>query len=195
MPIFGRQKDREFIKSINKEVMSNILDTPVMLFKPYITKTNTNLYGEGTDGHKYWRPGIQINATINREDQEWNNTELGLDISQKITFSFLNEDIWNINTSGSGEDSAFMIDPGDIVFYDSHYWEIDTTNRNQYLFGRNENVSNLFGGNDNAKEGESLSTVAQAHLTRRSKLNIEEPPQITQSGTSNTNEEFQGLYR
>ena len=63
------------------------------------------------------------------------------------------------------------------------------------LFGRNQNVSTIYGSDSNAKEGESLATVAEAHLTRRSKLNIEEPPAITQTGNTGTDEDFQGLYR
>ena len=86
-----------------------------------------------------------------------------------------------------------MIDPGDIVHYDSHYWELDTTNRNQYLFGRNSNIQSAVGGT--IEHGESLATVAEGHLTRRSKLNIEHPNDINVKGVSGTDEEFQGLYR
>ena len=195
MPIFGRTKDRELVKHFASEVLSNILDTPVMIFKPSIVQTNVNLYGEGPEGFKRWRNGIQINAAINRGDQEWETTDFGLDANQTVTFSFLNEHIWNINTSGKTEDNAFAIDIGDIIYYDSHYWEIDTVNRNEYLFGRNKNVSDVHGGNTNAVHGESLSTVANTHLTRISKLNIEHPTQNNNVGTSGTDEEFQGLYR
>ena len=195
MPIFGRNKDRMLVKHFNDEVFKNILDTPVMIFKPSLQKTSTNLYGEGPNGYKQWRSGVQIYASINREDQSWEATDFGLDVKQNITFSFLNEHIWELNVAGATEESGFSVDIGDIVFYDSHYWEIDSTIRNQYLFGRNQNVTNVHGGGTNAIEGESLSTIAAAHLTRRSKLNIERPEEINSVGVSGTNEEFQGLYR
>ena len=195
MPIFGRTKDRQLVKHFASEVLNNILDTPVMIFKPSVVKTNVNLYGEGPDGYKRWRNGVQLYATINRGDQEWETTDFGIDSTQNITFSFLNEHIWNINTSGRGEENSFAIDIGDIVYYDSHYWEIDTVNRNEYLFGRNKNVTDTHGGDVNGIHGESLSIVAAAHLTRISRLNIEHPTKSNNVGTSGTDEEFQGLYR
>ena len=194
MPIFGRQKDRELIKHFNNEVVKDILDTPVMIFKPFIDRTNINLYGESPAG-KRWRTGVKIYAYINREDQEWGNTEFGIDINQKATFSFLDEHIWNINTAGRNEQNAFAIEIGDIIMYDSQYWEIDTTVSNQYLFGRNEHVTDIFDSDGNAIEGENLSTIASAHLTRRSKLNIEHPRQLRTFGKKETTEQFQGLYR
>lgn len=197
MPIFGRTKDRELIKHISKEVMGNVIDTPVIIFKPYITKSNTNLYGEGINGDKSWRSGVLLHAMINREDQEYMNTEYGIDINQKITYSFLNEDIWNATKAGTDEENGFSISIGDIVYYDSGYWEIDTLNKNQYLFGRNQNVLagdgvNFGFNNESEMHGESLSTVAAAHLTRKSKLNIQEP---AKENLKDLNNEINGLYR
>lgn len=202
MPIFGRQKDRELVKHFSKEVLHNILDTPVLIFKPHIAKTDVNLYGEGINGDKNWRPGVTLHATINREDQEWSSNEFGIDLDQKATFSFLNEDVWSIATGNYGgqETDGFAIEIGDLIYYDSNYWEIDTTVQNQYLHGRNQNVI----AGDGAKigftsetdmNGESFSTVASAHITRRSKINIEAPSDIKVSGNSTTTNANQGLYR
>ena len=197
MALFGRTRGVKLIKHFSKEVLEDIIDTPVTIFKPSIVRTNTNLYGEGPDGFKKWRGGIKIYATINREDQEWNSTDFGLDIDQKATFSFLNEHIDDIRSSGgNNEDESFIIDPGDIILYDSQYWEIDSTNRNEYIFGRNEDVATPVSGvGSNAVHGESLSTIAAAHLTRRSKLNIEHPKELRSTGTSGGDAEYQGLYR
>ena len=183
MPIFGRNNDRNLIKHFSDEVMKNILDTPVTVFKLSLNKTNTNIYGEGTDGYKSWQNGVQLYTTVLTDDQEWTTTDFGIDINQNITFSFLNEHINDVQVAGL--EGAFIIDPGDIVHYDSHYWEIDTTNRNQYLFGSNGTI----------EHGERLATVATAHLTRRSKLNIEHPSDIRPTGESGTTEETHGLYR
>tara|TARA_B100001094_G_scaffold331792_2_gene401345 strand:+ start:1181 stop:1795 length:615 start_codon:yes stop_codon:yes gene_type:complete len=204
MPLFGRNNDRKLIKHFSKEVMSDIIDTPVVVYKPYITKSNTNLYGEGVDGDKAWRPGIVLNALINREDQEYQNQEYGIDLTQKASFSFLNEDILqhnklSIQNSIDEELSGFIIEIGDLIYYDAQYWEIDSTVRNQYMFGRNNNTINndaeLLGFNSNDDmHGEDFSTVAQAHLTRRSKLNIEEPNNTRRQNTQTTNN-VTGLYR
>tara|TARA_R110001592_G_scaffold54140_6_gene165827 strand:+ start:2447 stop:3046 length:600 start_codon:yes stop_codon:yes gene_type:complete len=199
MPIFGRQKDRELIKHFSKEVMQSIIDTPVIVYKPYVSTTNVNLYGEGVNGDKNYRAGITIHATINREDQEWTTTDLGVDITQKGTFTFLNEDIWNVAvTTGNTEENGFAIEIGDIIYYDTQYWEIDSTNKNQYLHGRNQNVMAGDGAdfgfsNEAEMHGESLSTVVQAHITRKSRINIEEPTQTTTDGNSPNS--AHGLYR
>tara|TARA_R110002153_G_scaffold26360_2_gene82735 strand:+ start:1044 stop:1643 length:600 start_codon:yes stop_codon:yes gene_type:complete len=199
MPIFGRQKDRELIKHFSKEVMQSIIDTPVIVYKPYVSTTNVNLYGEGVNGDKNYRAGITIHATINREDQEWTTTDLGVDITQKGTFTFLNEDIWNVAvTTGNTEENGFAIEIGDIIYYDTQYWEIDSTNKNQYLHGRNQNVMAGDGAdfgfsNETEMHGESLSTVVQAHITRKSRINIEEPTQTTTDGNSPNS--AHGLYR
>tara|TARA_R100001126_G_scaffold96405_2_gene68794 strand:+ start:16 stop:591 length:576 start_codon:yes stop_codon:yes gene_type:complete len=191
MPIFGRTNDRNLIKHFSNEVLKNILDTPVTVFKYSLNKSDTNIYGEGPDGYKTWKNGVKLYATVLTDDQEWSNSEFGMDINQKITFAFLNEHINDVQIAGA--EGAFMIDPGDVVHYDSHYWEIDSTNRNQYLFGRNSNIQSSVGGT--IEHGESLATVAMAHLTRRSKLNIEHPSDIRPKGESGTNEETHGLYR
>lgn len=197
MPIFGRLKDRQLIKHFSKEVMEDIIDTPVIIFKPYITKSNTNLYGEGVDGDKAWRTGVLLHAMINREDQEYMQTDYGIDVNQKITYSFLNEDIWNKTKAGTDEENGFSIEIGDLVYYDSNYWEVDSLIKNQYLFGRNQNVlsgdgANFGFNNETEMHGESLSTVAAAHLTRKSKLNIESP---VESNINDITNEINGLYR
>lgn len=198
MPIFGRGRDRQLIKHFSQEVLQDILDTPVIIYKPYVTRTNTNLYGEGTNGDKNYRPGVTLHAAINREDQEWTNNDFGVDIIQKGTFSFLNEHIWNVAADGNEEEDGFAIEIGDLIYYDTQYWEIDTTNKNQYLLGRNQNVLSGDGAdfgfaNETQMHGESLSTVAQAHITRRSRINVEvtTPEIINENGSSNA----QGLYR
>jgi len=200
MPIFGRQRDRELVKHFSKEVLHNILDTPVLIFKPYLTKTNVNLYGEGAAGDKNWRPGVVLHATIERGEKEWSSNDFGVDVDQKGTFSFLNEDIWSISKAGSAEEAGFALEVGDLIYYDSSYWEIDTTTQDQYLHGRNQNVHAGDGaevGFDQNLDmhGESLSTVAAAHITRRSKINIEAPLDSKVSGGSSTTNANQGLYR
>ena len=199
MPIFGRQNDRQLIKHFSQEVLQDILDTPVLIYKPYITKTNTNIYGEGVNGDKHYRPGVLLHAAINRADQEWTTDDLGIDITQKATFAFLNEHIWNVasGSAGTDEEYGFAIEIGDLIYYDTQYWEVDTTNKNQYLHGRNQNVIEGDGAdfgftNETFMHGESLSTVCETHITRRSRINVEAPAETT--GVSQEGN-YKGLYR
>ena len=141
---------------------------------------------------------LRIFHSLNREDQEWATSDLGVDITQKGTFSFLNEDIWNVAVSGTQEEDGFAIEIGDLIYYDTQYWEIDTTNKNQYMHGRNQNVLEGDGAdfgfaNESEMHGESLSTVVEAHITRRSRINVETPTAINTSPDASNNS--QGLYR
>ena len=176
MPLFGRNKDRQLIKHFSKEVMSDVIDTPVILYKPNLSDSAVNIYGEGVNGGKSWRPGIELNAMVERQDQEYQQLEYGIDLNQKATFSFLNEDIWEKNKNLNDNNLGFAIEIGDIIYYDANYWEIDAVVKNQYLFGRNEF---LMSGDTIGKEGESLSTKVETHLTRLSKINIEEVKEST----------------
>ena len=51
--------------------MSDVIDTPVILYKPNLSDSAVNMYGEGVNGDKSWRPGIELNAMIERQDQEY----------------------------------------------------------------------------------------------------------------------------
>ena len=74
-----------------------------------------------------------------------------MDIEQDVEFRFTRKLLEEVNV---------YPEIGDVVHYDDSYYEIDNINDTQYIAGQPYN---------------SLSILCDAHLTRISGLNIEEP--------------------
>ena len=121
----------------------------MVLYKLVIEDSKTNLYGESLN--KTYYQGVECSAIIQREDTQSNYEGFGADSSQTVQFRFNRFTL---------EDKGFYPEIGDIIKYDDSYYEIDNMNDTQYVAGQPHN---------------SLSILCDAHLTRISGLNIEEP--------------------
>ena len=153
MALFGGQRDIKLFNTISRELMDNIIDTSVDIFKAAIYDIKENLYGEVID--KYYRPAVRVSALITHDDQMTDGDEFGPDINQSATFNFLKDILeW---------DSDLVLEIGDIIHWDNTYWEIDSIVENQYIAGKNERTSTL-----GSKFGNSHSIICQTHMTRRS---------------------------
>ncbi len=152
MALFGGQRDIKLFNTINRELLKEIVDTTVDIFKPAILHIKENLYGEAINKHYF--PGVRVAALINRDDQITDSDEFGSDINQTATFSFL-KDIME-------HDLNLVLEGGDIIRWDNAYWEIDQIVENQYIRGENEKTTNL-----GDAFGSSHSIVATTHQTRR----------------------------
>jgi len=153
MALFGGQRDIKLFNTIGRELMNNIIDTTVDIFKSAIYEIRENLYGEAID--KYYKSSVRVSALITHDDQMTDADEFGPDINQSTTFAFLKDILeW---------DSDIVLENGDIIYWDNAYWEIDSIVENQYVAGKNDRTSNL--GNI---FGNSHSIICQTHMTRRS---------------------------
>jgi len=157
MALFGSKNDAAFINTINKELLNNIVEQTVVLFRANISSTNTDFYGE-TPTSKAFMRGVRINCLATKEEQSWEESEFGVDVNQSATFAFLKDMLITANV---------VVQVGDIINHDNGYWEINAVVENQYWGGKRSDDPNL-------NSGESISIIASAHLTRRSKLGIEE---------------------
>lgn len=153
MALFGGQRDIKLFNTINRELLKDIIDTTVDIFKPAILHIKENLYGEAIN--KQYFPAVRVAALISHDDQMTDSDEFGTDINQTATFSFL-KDIME-------HDLNLVLEGGDILYWDNAYWEIDQIVENQYIRGENEKTSNL-----GSAFGSSHSIVATTHQTRRS---------------------------
>ena len=159
MALFGGQRDIKLFNTINRELLKDIIDTTVDIFKPAILHIKENLYGEALN--KQYFPGVRVAALISHDDQMTESDEFGTDINQTATFSFL-KDIME-------HDLNLVLEGGDIIHWDNAYWEIDQIVENQYIVGKNEKTSNL--GNE---FGSSHSIICTTHQTRRSIVQLEQ---------------------
>jgi hypothetical protein len=134
---------------LNRELINDVMDTPVILYKLNPTKTQVNSYGE-SDKKKY-EIGVQIACMLRVENQQATEEMEMVNIAQTIEAAFLREELRLTN---------LLPTMGDIIEFDNHYYEINTAIDAQYWAGRT---------------AYNHAIVCQAHLTRKSNLQLERP--------------------
>lgn len=160
MPLFGGKRDVSLVHSVNRELIMDIIDTEVAIYKIALNETETNLYKEA-ENKVYMQP-IKIPCLINRSESVFDidSVALALDYTQEVQFYFLQDILQEVN---------LVVEVGDVVEYNGEYYEIDSKSENQFFLGKNEQYS--FAG---PNWGNSISIVVNAHLTRRTRINVEE---------------------
>ncbi len=152
---FYSQKDIDTFDKFNKELVGDlnsgkdgVIYQPVIIYKISVYDTEVNMYGE-TAGGKVYKPGIQVACLITADEQTTTTDEFGPDLQQTALFSFIRQSLVDI---------SYVVEIGDIIDWNSGYWEISSISENQ-----------LTGGQTNFNH----SVVCNAFLVRMSNLNIE----------------------
>tara|TARA_R110002020_G_scaffold90680_2_gene220816 strand:+ start:1220 stop:1705 length:486 start_codon:yes stop_codon:yes gene_type:complete len=152
---FFNEKDINTFDKFNKELVGNlsteqdgIIYQPVVIYKVSAYDTEVNLYGETADG-KVYKPGVEVTCLVAAEDQTTTTDEFGPDLAQTGVFSFLRQSLVDI---------SYVAEIGDIIDWNSGYWEISSISENQLIGGQT---------------GNNHSVVCDAFLVRISNLNIE----------------------
>ena len=150
------QKDLDTIEKFNRELIGEpnisndgFIDQFVILYRPSVYETETNMYGESSDG-KVYQQGVKLPCIVDAEDFDFNISEFGADNRQNVSFAFQRAYLVEVDLKP---------DIGDILKWNEGYFEVNTYNENQLVGGLPDN---------------SHSIVVQAHLTRLSTTNIEE---------------------
>ena len=149
------QRDINTFDRFNKELVGDlvsgkdgVINQTVVVYKVSTYDTETNMYGETAEG-KIFKPGVQLACLIAADEQTTTTDEFGPDLQQTGLFSFVRQSLVDI---------SFVLEIGDIIDWNSGYWEISSINENQ-----------LVGGQTNRNH----SVVCNAFLVRISNLNIE----------------------
>lgn len=158
MALYGKNRDISLFTTLNKELIVDIIDIEVSVFKLSLEQTVSNIYQEAEN--KVYYAGVKIPCLINRGGQQYNFNNPTIDFSQSIEFQFLRDILLT---------AEVVIEVGDLIEYNGEYYEIDNVIDNQYILGKNPDYAST--GND---WGANFSIIAQGHITRRSKLNIED---------------------
>ena len=106
------------------------------------------MYGETSSG-KVYKPGVQVSALVDAEDQNTTTDEFGPDLQQNAVFSFVRQSLVDI---------SYVVEIGDVVNWNSGYWEISSISENQLVGGQTDY---------------NHSVVCNSFLVRISNLNIE----------------------
>lgn len=144
--------------------MHSIISVEVAFYKLSLQDSNLTIYNESSK-KKYFQP-VRLFALVNKEDINVNDVDTGIDISQVVTFSFLRDDLVDID---------LVAEEGDIIKFDGHFYEVDNANSIQYWMGRNpEELLITTEGRSNYQFGYNVSVKCQTHMTRISQLNLVE---------------------
>ena len=149
------QRDRNIFEKFNKELVGDlytskdgIIYQPVVIYKVSVYDTEVNMYGEASSG-KVYKPGVQVSALVEADDQTTTPDEFGPDLQQTGLFSFVRQSLVDIN---------YVVEIGDVIDWNSGYWEISSINENQLVGGQTDY---------------NHSVICNAFLVRISNLNIE----------------------
>jgi len=149
-------KDLATIEKFNRELLGEpnisddgIIDQFVILHRVSVYETDTNMYGEASEGKVYKRP-VKLPCIVDAADFDFNYDDFGPDNRQSVSFAFQRAYLVEVDLKP---------DIGDIMKWNEGYFEVDSYNENQ-----------LVGGDPN----KSHSIVVQAHLTRMPTTNLEE---------------------
>lgn len=149
MPRFVSERDFQFFQHINKEIIIDVVDVPVTLYKIIPDIVSVNIYGESTNKTRY--KGIQLHALVKYPKTDAESEGFGFDVNQQnVEFRFQRKLLQDVDV---------YPDTGDIIGYNDNFYEIDNTQESQLIAG---------------KPQFNQSVICIAHLTRRSVINIEE---------------------
>ena len=90
-------------------------------------ETKVNLYGEAA-GVKYYDGPFLFNCLIDRTPQSYPTSDIGVEFLQTVSFAFLRDDL---------VDAQLVPEVGDIIMYNEGYYEVESTNANQFFAGKN----------------------------------------------------------
>lgn len=144
-------RDINLLSSVNAELVGDIIECVVQLFKIATYETVVNIYGESSsDKGKVFYPGINMSTLIQREDLNAENQGFGPDRKQDVVYRFRERDCIITN---------YFPEIGDLVLYNERYYEIDNVIQEQFLGGHPD---------------KSWSLIVNTHYTRLSKINLVE---------------------
>ena len=156
MPRYYPKKDLDTIEKFNRELLGEpnisndgIIDQFVIFYRTSVYETDTNMYGEASEG-KVYKQGVKLPCIVDAEDFDFQYTDFGPDNKQNVSFSFQRAYLVEVNLKP---------DIGDILQWNEGYFEVNTYNENQLIGGNPDN---------------SHSIVVSAHLTRMPTTNLEE---------------------
>ena len=149
MPKFISDRDVEFFKSIARELVDDVVQNIITLFKINLNETKVNIYGEAMN--KTWMPGVNLYALVDREPESARYEGFGADTDQNITFKVDRFKCEEINV---------YPEVGDIIFHNDAYFEIDNVTEDFLIGGR-------------TGEEEHFSLICSTFMTRRSSIQTE----------------------
>ena len=153
---FLSQKDINLFTRGSRELVGDkqrskdgLINQEVVVYKPSLQESATNMYGESAGGNKVYKDGVQRNCLVTAEDFDFNQDDFGVDNRQNVTFAFLRQ---------AFIDAEMVLEIGDLVDWNYAYFEVGSVNENQLIGGMFE---------------QNYSVLANTFLVRKSSVQIE----------------------
>lgn len=169
MALFGGQRDASLFRKINKELITDIIDTEIYYYKIIIDDTKRNLYGEGKD-KVYYNP-VKIPTMVDRTNAEQIFDEFGSSYTRNVNFYFLRDTLVDKNV---------YPEVGDVILWNDEQHVVDVTFTNQFFAGKNPDT---WDGGDT--QGYNLSIICETHVTRKTQLKLEDNFRFGNDATNN----------
>lgn len=145
------ERDIGFINGINDELLGDVIQTEVTVFKMCADQTTINIYGESKpSGGKVYYAGIDVICLVDRADITTDADDFGPERKQNVAFKFMEKDLQAIN---------LFPQTGDLIFFNDRYHEIDDVVQEQFLGGQPD---------------KSFSIIVNTHYTSLSKVDTVE---------------------
>jgi len=151
MALFGEARDISFFRHVNRELMGNIISQECSFFKLRLDQTNFNMYGEAAES-KYYTGPILLYALIENPNQTQPTDDMGVTFDWQPTFKFLRDDLIGKLQGDNNYPDTFNEDTiyganlvpqiGDIIYYQTAYFEIHATNAAQFFVGKDPEYPN-----------------------------------------------------
>jgi hypothetical protein len=185
MALYGEARDISFFRNINRELMANIISQQCVYYKYDLAETKVNLYGEASK-EQFYHPPVLLNCLIERDNQAYPESDININFNWNITFRFLRDDLldkakdFNENFQFTSRYGADLVpEVGDIIVYNKGYYEVTSTNANQYFVGKNpdydykdDNGNNPFGDTDLEDFGWNTSIIVNTTNIPADKPNL-----------------------
>ena len=144
MALFGQARDISMFRYVNRELMGNIISQQAAFYKLRLNQTNFNMYGEAAE-QKYYDGPILLYTLIDLPDQEFPTDDMGVSFNWKPTFKFLRDDLLD-KLKDYNEDTIYganlVPQVGDVILYETSYYEVINTNAAQYFVGKDPDYPN-----------------------------------------------------
>ena len=129
-PLFTGQKEADFVKQINDEVIERVVGQQVLYFPLDLEHTNYHpLYGEAVE--KTFLPPLRVHALVEFQGVETSDMDnIAIDKATKIKINFHKRRLT--------EDQDLYVREGDFVRYGTIFYEIVKLNEPRLLFGQVE---------------------------------------------------------
>ena len=169
MALFGGERDAALFRKINKELITDIIDTEIYYYKLILDDSKRNLYGEGKD--KVFYNPVKIPTLVDRANAEQIFDEFGSSYTRNVNFYFLRDTLVEKNV---------FPEVGDVIVWNDEQHIVDVTFTNQFFAGKNPDT---WDGGDS--QGYNISIICETHVTRKTQLKLEDDFRFGNDTTNN----------